>query len=227
MQISFEGVSVYIGMPVYGPVPPETTFALASTMQILGARNIHSEIDMNRCGVVHWNRDLVLDGFLNSDKQKLFWIDSDMVWKTDAFFRLLALSTLRDVVCAAYMAKKEDVIEFQVQGEGTEQTADELGLFEIWGTGLGFTIIDRKVAEAVARDKPYRIHQGRNLRGVFRTDICEMNGEDYARGEDIAFFSDIRDLGHKIWLDPSIELGHVGTKVWRGRAIDHLKQIEE
>lgn len=223
MQISFEGVSVYIGMPTYGPVPSETAISLAFTMHKLGAGGIYTEVDMNRCGLVHWNRDWVLDGFLKSDKQKLFWIDSDMVWKPDVFMRMLALSTLRDVVCAAYMAKKDDEINFQIQGTGEAQTADELGLFDIMGTGLGFTIMDRKVVEEVAKDKPLKRHQGREMREVFRTDIPEYD----ARGEDIAFFADIRALGHKVWLDPTIELGHVGSKVWWGRAIDNLKQIED
>lgn len=223
MQISLEGVSVYIGMPTYGPIPSDTAISLAFTMHMLGARGIYTEVDMNRCGVVHWNRDWVLDGFLKSDKQKLFWIDSDMAWKPDAFMRMLALSTIRDVVCAAYMAKKDGDVNFQIKGSGEAQSADELGLFEIMGTGLGFTVMDRKVAEDVAKGKPLKWHQGRELREVFRTDIRD----GFARGEDIAFFDDIRDLGHKIWLDPSVELGHVGQKIWRGRAIDNLQQIED
>ncbi len=223
MQISLDGVSVYIGMPTYGPVPSDTAISLAFTMHMLGARDIYTEVDMNRCGVVHWNRDWVFDGFLNSDKQKLFWIDSDMVWKPEAFMRMLALSTMRDVVSAAYMAKQEGEPNYQIQGTGDAQSADELGLFDIMGTGLGFTIMDRKVCEDVAKDKPLKMHQGRQLREVFRTDIRD----GFARGEDIAFFADIRELGHKVWLDPSIELGHVGTKIWRGKAIDALKQVEE
>jgi hypothetical protein len=41
------------------------------------------------------------------------------------------------------------------------------------------------------------------------------DGVRHRRGEDGAFFDDIRALGHKVWLDPTIELGHVGTKVYR------------
>jgi len=223
MQVELGSVSVYIGMPVYGPVPSETALSLASTMHMLGARDIYCELGINRCGLVHWNRDWVIRNFLQSDKQKLFWIDSDMVWEPDAFFRMLALSTLRDVVCGAYMMKKEGAPNFLIQGSGEAQSADELGLFEIMGTGLGFTIIDRKVIEDVAKDKPTKIHLEHELQEVFRTDIWE----GFGRGEDIAFFSDIRELGHKVWLDPAVELGHVGTKVWRGRAIDNLQQIED
>jgi hypothetical protein len=32
----------------------------------------------------------------------------------------------------------------------------------------------------------------------------------------MAFFADIRELGHKVWLDPAVNLGHVGTKEFRG-----------
>ena len=46
------------------------------------------------------------------------------------------------------------------------------------------------------------------------------------RTEDIAFFDDLRDEGFTIWCDPSIELGHVGEKEWRGRFADALKTKE-
>jgi hypothetical protein len=36
-------------------------------------------------------------------------------------------------------------------------------------------------------------------------------------------FEDIRALGFKVWLDPTIELGHVGSKEWRG-AVAELKE---
>jgi hypothetical protein len=38
-------------------------------------------------------------------------------------------------------------------------------------------------------------------------------------GEDVAFFADVRALGFKVWLDATINLGHVGAKVYREAAI--------
>lgn len=44
-----------------------------------------------------------------------------------------------------------------------------------------------------------------------------------ARGEDMAFFADIRALGHKVWACADLKLGHIGPKIYRANFIDVLK----
>ncbi len=50
------------------------------------------------------------------------------------------------------------------------------------------------------------------MASVFRCDI--FNG--FRRTEDMAFFADIRAAGYTVWMDPAIELGHIGEKMWKG-----------
>lgn len=222
MQVNLGGISVCIGMPVYGRIPPHTTLSLAHTALNCGAGGIGLSICMEARGVVTWARDMVLDSFLRGNASKLFWIDSDMAWEPETFMRLLALSTMRDVVCGAYRSK-EDEPRYQVNGTGEEEINDDLGLIPIRGIGLGFTIMDRKVCEAVS-ERAVLSHDdinGRDMRGVFRTDV--IDGKRI--GEDIAFFNDVSALGYTIWMDPTLELGHVGEKMWSGRAIDSLERI--
>lgn len=209
-------------MPVYGRIPPHTTMSLARTAQACGASGVPLELCMEVRGIVHWARDTVFDSFLRSDKQKLFWIDSDLVWEPDSFLRMVALSTKRDIICASYPAKT-DQPTFQISGTGKTETSDELGLLPIGGAGLGFCIMDRSVCESIAATKDTSIDEvnGREMKNVFRTDT--VNGK--RRGEDIAFFADLRALGHTIYLDPSITLGHAGEKTWTGRALDALSQL--
>lgn len=222
MQVDIRGVSVYIGIPVYGRIPLQTAFSLARTMHQCGAQALPVELGVISRGIVSWCRDSVFTGFLKSDKSKLFWIDSDVVWEPEDFFRMVAWSTLRDVVCASYPMKKDGPPTFQISGTGEEQAADELGLFSVMGAGLGFTIMDRKVCEQLAANAP--VVQDQNAGGpvsmVFSADRV-VNG--IRMGEDMAFFADIRELGHKVWLDPSIRLGHAGEKCWYGRALDAME----
>lgn len=212
-----------VGMPVYGRIPSHTTMSLAHTAYRCGAGGVVLDICMEVRGIVTWARDAVLDSFLQSDARKLFWIDSDIVWEPDDFLKMVALSSRRDIVCAAYPTKT-DAVDFQIAGTDMPQEADELGLIEIEALGLGFAIMDRKVCEDIASgtQHSYDTVLRRELPDVFRTDHVETG----RRGEDIAFFDDLRALGHKVYLDPTITLGHVGEKIWKGRAIDTFKRID-
>ena len=58
---------------------------------------------------------------------------------------------------------------------------------------------------------------------IFRFD--EPNGE--ARGEDIAFFADVCDLGYKVNLDPTVTLGHIGEKEFRASFLDQIDKVSE
>jgi hypothetical protein len=134
---------------------------------------------------------------------------------------MLALSKLVDVVSATYPAKKEPPT-FYINSS-PEMSMSEYGLMEIHGVGLGFTVMTREVALQLVEGKPVRRNQvtGKEMVEVFRTD--RNNGD--GRGEDMAFFADIRALGHKVWLDPSIDLGHIGTKVYTGSVMDAMGSI--
>lgn len=191
-------------------------------MRVLGKEDIKTDAVMEVSGIITLGRDYVLDSFLASDCRKLFWLDCDMVFDPASFFRLLYLSTKRAVVCAAYPSRQGDE-QFYIYHEG-QMKIDQLGLCEIKGAGLGFTVMDRKVAEKLVEDKPltHVAVKNRVIRQVFRTG--NVNGEFMS--EDICFFEDIRKLGYKVWCDPSIELGHMGENEWRARLLDKMEKVE-
>ncbi len=220
-SIDLNETSVLIGMPVApkSGVPPKTVMSLMAVGRDLERAKIDYGVSMRISGIVMVGRDMVLDDFLSGDKQKLFWIDSDMVFAPGDFFRLLALSQRMDVVCATYPAKVETPNKFFVNREPNKVSRNKYGCLSIKGTGLGFTIVDRKVVEALAAKAPIALDQvtGKKMASVFRVDITP---EGNRRTEDFAFFSDIRDLGYEVWLDPSIDLGHIGEREWRGSIME-------
>jgi hypothetical protein len=174
--------------------------------------------------VIQWARDEVLDMFLKSDANRLFWIDSDMVWNVKDFMRLLALSTKRDIVCGAYPAKVEQPTFYVLHDQQEGMTKGKYGLLEIHGIGLGFTVMTRKACEAIAKDAP-RVRDAlgnKEMAGVFRIDT--VGGE--RRGEDMAFFADLRKLGFKVWLDPEVSLGHMGMKKYTGSISNALQSVQ-
>lgn len=224
-SMNFAGTSVMIGMPVDNPLPHHTATSLAKTMYAAGRNGMAVSFAIEVSGLVQVGRDKVLADFLESDCTKLFWIDSDMVWEPADFARMVALSTEYDAVCAAYPLKVEGSTHFVVKYDPSAQL-NEHGLMEIEGTGLGFTIVDRSICEALTEGRPRYRDQlaGRDVAKVFDVSISD---EGNLLTEDIAFFNDIRALGHKVWLDPSIDLGHMGEKQWRGKFANALTSSNE
>lgn len=220
------GASVMIGMPVDNPLPYLSAASLAKTMYAAGRNGMTVSLAIEVSGLVQVGRDKVLADFLQSDCEKLFWIDSDMVWEPKDFARMVALSTEYDVVCVAYPLKVGGPTHFVIKYD--QSNAGEInrhGLMEIEGTGLGFTIIDRSVAEALVEGRPRYKDQlaGREVAKVFDVSITD---DGNLLTEDILFFKDIRALGHKVWLDTETELGHMGERQWRGCAASALKHPE-
>jgi hypothetical protein len=217
-DIDLSGLSVMVGLPAGRDIPALTVKSLLGTFDLCRAVNVPAQLGMViGSSVVQWARDEVIDLFLRSDANRLFWIDSDMVWEPEHFMRMLALSQRHDVVCATYPAKIDQPTFYVNRDESTVVT-NRYGLMEIWGAGLGFTVITRPVIEQLA-DKADKIRDevaGRDIASVFRIDTT--NGK--RRGEDMAFFSDIRELGYTVWLDTEIDLGHIGQKTYTGSIKD-------
>lgn len=210
------GMAVAIAMPTYDKLPPRTAQSLFSTAQACGQLGVSCDLIITT-GIVELARDLALSEFLAGKAQKLFWIDADMVWEPEAFLRMVALSTRFDVLCAAYRHKAPGAPQHIINWT-PGLPANEFGLLPINGTGLGFTIVDRKVCQAISDAAPLITDHvnGRQQRAVFRVDVVD----GHRRTEDMAFFADIAALGHTIWLDPTITLGHIGSWEWRGRLLD-------
>jgi hypothetical protein len=151
----------------------------------------------------------------------MFWIDSDMVWSPEAFMRMLALSTVVSVAVGAYSAKEEP-LRFHGIGTPGRVTQNEYGCIPCTSGGLGFTIVDRKVIETLALDAPqikldYGDLKDQPIPHLFREDV---NAAGYFLGEDTAFFADVKAAGFEMWCDPTITLGHIGSKVYEGSLHD-------
>jgi hypothetical protein len=222
LDIKLDGLSVMVGIPATRDFHPWTVKSILATSQMCQRMRIPCQLGLVAGNaVVQWARDEVVDIFLQSQANRLFWIDSDIVWKPEDFMRMLALSQLREVICATYPAKI-DQPTFYVNHDKTKPLeADDLGLLDVWGVGLGFTVMRREVVERLVAKAPriYDEISGKDVAEVFK--VGAVRGK--RRGEDMAFFEDIRDLGYKVWLDPQVDLGHIGVKKYEGSVKDALK----
>jgi hypothetical protein len=221
VKFDMKDVSVCLAMPAHRDIPTDTVASLLETQGLLRDRNIPFEVLLTSgSSIIEAARSKTTHLFLKSDKSRIFWVDSDIVWKAESFVRLLALSTKVDVVIGAYPTKK-DPIQFFVNTAGQELVeSNELGLLPNVGTGLGFACIRRHVIEKLADKAPKLRFNDANekIAHIFR---CDSEGGDF-RGEDIAFWSDIRAMGITVYLDPTLELGHHGSKTFTASLSNHL-----
>lgn len=211
-----------IAMPVHRDIPADTVLSLLSTVAQLQAGNIRYETHLQvGSSLVEVARTKCAHSFLEGKHNRIFWIDSDIKWSADDFFRILALSTKYDVIGALY-PYKEDPPLFGFNFDEPKFEADEYGCFSVNGLGLGFVCMQRHVIGKLAANAPKLKFAmlPDPMPHIFRCDTIDGT----FRGEDIALCADIRALGYEIKIDPTITLGHVGAKTYSARLIDFLKK---
>jgi hypothetical protein len=226
MKFDLSGVHVFIGMPAHRELSPYTNASLIETSSTLNLKNIPFNQQVVYGGsVVTSARSKVANLFLESDCDRLFWIDSDIVWTADDFLTILALSTELECVGATYPTKEmPPKFMINVLDKTAEMETNDHGCFEVKGFGLGFTCVQRKVMEQLAEKSPKLIFPGSHdpIPHMFREDAD--NGA--FRGEDMAFFADVRALGYKVNLYPHINLGHVGPHVFRSDFMAAMREVD-
>jgi hypothetical protein len=215
------GVKIMLAMPTYGNLPSATVHSLLRTQGELMSRGIDVMYNTwDGCSLVHKARSNIALGFLESDCTHLFWVDSDLCWQSKDFLKLAALCTKMEVVCAAYPAKQDEAA-FYLGYKDKVIELNEYGCVDIKHIAMGFSVVQRKVIEALAAKAPLAKTEsdGEPTPRIFRLDI--HNGQE--RGEDIAYFDDIRELGFKVWLCPTVNIGHVGQKVYDHKITEWIK----
>jgi hypothetical protein len=151
-------------------------------------------------------------------------VDSDMIWNPSDFMRMLALTQIYDVVCASYSSKKHEGHVFIRFDEEKGLHQDEMGMVEVLGAGLGFTVLTRKVIEDLVdmHGTVYDQMSDTDIPKIFRIGMTE---DGKRVGEDMMFFDDIRELGYKVMLDPSVNLQHFGTKCYEADVLKAINNI--
>lgn len=224
MKLDMAGVLPMLAMPTHRDIPAATVRCLLETQHALLSHGMGSEMQMQVGGsLVHHARTKAAWQFLQSGCTHLFWVDSDIVWRSEDFLRLLALGTKLECVCAAYPTRGEPIRFFIGISEAQTYESNEFGCLPISASGLGFCCVQRGVIERLAEKAPKLLYPDVEDGPVPRIFRCDDDGTR-ARGEDMAFFADVRALGLQVWLDPKINLGHIGQKEYRGDLMLHLEQ---
>ena len=217
---------VALCMPNHRDMHASTAVALAATEAICLAQGVRLSI-LTTYGVafVHVARCKLAAMMLASEATMMFTVDSDMAWQAQDFMRMVALASKLGVVGASYVMRQDEV-KFVAGGMDGPPTKEAYGCVS-WPTlvmGLGFTCVQRRIVEDLAAHAPKLLLPNdtslKVVPRIFRneeraTEEATALGADLQLfGEDVNFFHDVEALGHDVWLDPSVRLGHIGTKTY-------------
>lgn len=148
----------------------------------------------------------------SKDCTDLVFVDTDLAWSGDELMRLCMHDV--DVVGAAYPYKDESG-DFPLRWP-SEGLTEENGLWNVQAVTPGFFRVTRKALERVAQEMPWLQFNDRgNPEGqrswMFFDNLHRPSG---IYDEGYVFCERWRGVGGKVWLDPDLDLTHIGLKAY-------------
>jgi hypothetical protein len=187
------------------------------TISVLTKNNIRYAYSMAYDPVVYYARNRVLGGNnIDGRDQKpfrgqvdydyQFWIDSDMVWSGHDVLKLITLG--KPIAGGCYMMANNQELPLvetldwdKLATDGTFRFMDRAALnsksdpFRVSYSGFGFICIKRGIMESM--DYPW-----------FQPRFVDYKGFHDFTAEDVSFCWRAAELGHEIWIDPTVRVGH-------------------
>jgi hypothetical protein len=153
-----------------------------------------------------------LENPASSNCTDLVFVDTDLSWDGDEFIRLCSHDV--DVVGGAYPYKDESG-DFPLRwpSDGLMETN---GLWEVQAVTPGFCRISRRALEKIARERPWIEFKDRGSEKGQRSwmffDNLQRPSGVYDEG--YIFCEHWRGVGGKVFLDPDLNLTHIGRKAY-------------
>jgi hypothetical protein len=218
--------NVWIAVPAYtGQVHLGTMRSLMTDMLKLAERGDRVTIfDESGNAMIAHARDMIIASFLAGEGTDLVFVDADVFWEAGGILKLVDAEV--DFVAGVYRHRK-DPEGYAVRwiAERPELWADpKTGLLEVEGVPAGFLRVSRAALEKMVAAHPGQRFVDRHAPNGEAWALFDNihEGEEYW-GEDFSFCRRWREIGGKVWLDPELELHHVGFKAFSGKIGDWLK----
>lgn len=229
LEFNVNGMSVCFAIPCYqGTVPIDLMASFMRTVDLLKSKGVSvAFISERENGLIDSARNRLVHRFLHeTDCQKLFFIDSDIVWDAEDALKLLCFSKDHRMLCGTYQARKDPPTYFLgLPDEPPVQ--NNYGLIPITGVGFGFVLLDRDVFVKMKPTTKTYFDKEDELSRYFAIELQEneeVAGQLQYVGEDMYFVRRaVFEYGEEMWLDPTIKLKHYGTKEYTS---DPIKAIQ-
>jgi hypothetical protein len=193
--------------------------SLVKTLEECGKKNISYRWLNGKSSLVHHARELTAtggDGFtLNPNHKgplgdsitynKIFWIDSDIQWKPEDFFKLY-YSDLEVVSGAYLLANGKTTAVHLINSQLPLSKKDAMKMKDVCQAqtiGFGFVAVKSGVFEKIER--PWFSHLSQEITNDLGIKIYDSVGED------ISWCIKASNCGVPIYFDPSVLVNHIKT----------------
>jgi hypothetical protein len=183
-----------IGIPTLDYVNVEFMNCLMKLIMKLKDTGVQFDVEINSGTLVYLARERIAHKAINEHYTHVLWLDSDMVFNPDILDDLMFCG--KDFVTGIYHARRKgyaSVIFKSIEINGIERFEEYPNeTFQIAGCGFGCVLTSVEMLSSVC------LHFGTCF-----TPLPSL-------GEDIAFCKRAKDLGYKLWCEPSVICGHIG-----------------
>ena len=213
---------VMIGTPTYdGKLDVWYTNSLVNTITSSADKNISiTPIWVSYDALIQRARNDIIQLAINLDIDDLIFIDADIEWNPDDFFKLLDYS--QDVVGGTYPKKTDE--EVYVIRDVIPKNIDSLtGLIEVTGLGTGFVKLSRRAINYLWNNSEMYIDPKDNQERRMVFDVLIKDNLLYS--EDTIMFYKLIQGGFNVYLDPNITCNHIGPKKFVGNFIKWLSKL--
>lgn len=213
---------VMIGTPCYdGRIDVWYTNSLVNTVKQAEARGVEiTPMWVSFDALVQRARNDTVQIALESGVDDLVWIDSDIEWQPEWFYKLLDYP--QDIVGGTYR-KKGDREEYVIRQTKQRPIDPSTGLVEVDGLGTGFVKMSRASLQWLWDNSPPYIDpkDGKERRMIF--DVVIENGDMVS--EDIHMFNTLTRGGFKVWMDTAMTCNHIGPYKFQGNFMAWYKKV--
>lgn len=175
-------------------------------------------------------RDEIIHNFLfDTDYDYLLCIDSDVVWKPEDPLHMLSRVDKFGVIAGMYPVKQDEPKFFADLMFLNKNVIEVEGLLRAKAVPAGFMMLTRETLMKMREEykelnyKPSSddINKDHAMCAMF----TPMAQDGKYRGEDIAFCHRLVKMGQRLWIDPEIELIHIGSKKYDYSYKEYLNEV--
>lgn len=192
-------MKLLIAIPTRDTMPYQFVQSLTDLIRKLNEDEIDYEVAILNTTLVYIGRDKLAQKAMNEGFSHVLWLDSDMVFNEDLLDDLMFCG--KPFVTGLAVGRRPphfSCVFREVLPKVDRYTYKDIPKqpFRIGACGFACVLIETRVLEAVWKECGTCFFPTREL------------------GEDVAFCYKATRLGFEIWAEPTVQLGHIGSKVY-------------